>query len=367
LRLAALSILLLALALLPPALTAPGQAQDCTRTASAGESVSGELRGPENSGETHVICVRAERGYWLRVRVEVFHKEFLSSRVITGLSSEGGGYLLYMDEVLPSGGRRVYEYNWYVTEAVGVFRVVLTSVANRLAPSVVGYTVTVSQERSYDAELVLLRTGGASEEYSMAIPDAPGEVFAPEGVPELPEMKPGQTLVLTGHLSASITRESGDGATLYGGRDGSDIYALTVTAPANAPLNITLKPSAAASLQVVLRSEDGASLLSAASKKPGEEASISTSTSRGLARGRLLIDVQLLRSSEPSVPYTLTVSLGEPPKQPAIEADVKPPFPESQARAIVLGFSATVIALTAASVVLGWVRRRPGRAQPYYW
>ncbi|MEM2436316.1 MAG: hypothetical protein QXL55_07670, partial [Nitrososphaerota archaeon] len=125
-------------------------------------------------------------------------------------------------------------------------------------------------------------------------------------------------------------------------------------------------PPERASLLVVLRSEDGAALVSASSRRAGEPATISTSFIKAVKDGRLLLDVQLLRSDVHAVAYAVEIVLGEPPKQEA-QMEFKPPFPESQARIIVIGFSATVIAATIASVIIGWFRRKPERQQPYYW
>ncbi|MCS7146517.1 MAG: hypothetical protein RMJ28_04250 [Nitrososphaerota archaeon] len=347
---------------LPPVLAG----QDCLRTLAIGESVEGELRGPENSGETHIYCVKAEKGQWLSVRVEMYHKELLNSRIITGLSQEGGGFLLYSDEILPSGGQKSYLYSWYVTGNEGSFRIILTSVAARLAPSVVGYRVFVSVSSNLDAELVQVKSELGSETYSLKIGDAPGEVYAPENLPELPSLSPGKTLTLAGHLSANVVKEVESGAELYGGRDTGDIYILPVDAPANSRLNITVKPPPKTSLLVVLRSEDGAALTSASSKRPGEPASIATVFNKAVRDGRLLVDIQLLKSENPDVAYSLELVLTEPPKTES-EVELKPPFPESQARTLVIGFSATVIAVTVASVVIGWFRRRPERQPAYYW
>ncbi|MEM0445286.1 MAG: hypothetical protein QXO86_04890 [Nitrososphaerota archaeon] len=350
------------LAYLPPT-TAE---QECRRQLIAGESVEGELRGPENSGETHVYCVKADPGSWLRVKLEMYHKELLNSRIITGISQEGGGFLLYRDEVLPSGGSKTYNYNWYVTGKEGSFRIVLTSVAARLAPSVVGYRVLVDVERRVDAEVVQLKSELGSETFSLRIGDAPGEVFSQEQLPQLPVMTPGKTLTFTGYLSGNIVRETEVGADLYGGRDTSDIYAIPVDAPAKSRLNITVKPSVAASLLVVLRSEDGGALTSMGSKRPGEAVTIATSFNKAVKDERLLVEVQLLRTESPEVGYSVEVVVAEPPR-PVEQAEFRPPFPESQARILVIGFSATVIAVTVASVVIGWFRRRPERQPTYYW
>lgn len=341
--------------------------QECIRDLVPGETAEGELRGPENSGETHTYCLKAEEGSWVSVTVEMYHKELLTSRIITGIAQAGGGFLLYRDEVLPTGGSKTYSYNWYVTGPDTNLRITLTSVANRLAPSVVGYRVSVSVNKAVDAAKVVLKSGtGAEESYSLNIGDAPGEVYSSEPLPELPKISPGQSLSFAGHLSANIVKETEKGAELYGGRDTSDVYAIPVEAPANSRLNITVTPPRGASLLVVLRSEDGAALVSAASKRAGEPATLSTSFSKTVKDGKLLIDVQLLRSDVPDVAYTVEVSLGEPPK-PANQVEFKPPFPESQARMIVIGFSATVIAVTVASVIIGWFRRRPERQPAYYW
>ena len=345
----------------------PAIGQECIRGLASGEVVEGELRGPENSGETHVYCIRAEKGSWVSVSVEMYHKELLTSRIITGIAQEGGGFLLYRDEVLSTGGSKAYSYNWYATGSDTNLRIVLTSVANRLAPSVVGYRVSVSISKAVDAGKVVVKSGpGAEESFTLNIGDAPGDVYSAEPLPELPKIGPGQSLSFAGHLSANIVKETEKGAELYGGRDTSDIYALPVEAPANSRINITVTPPKGASLLVVLRSEDGAALVSAASKKSGEPATLSTSFSKAVKDGRLLVDVQLLRSDVPDVAYTVEIVLSEPPK-PEAQVEFKPPFPESQARTIVIGFSATVIAVTIASVVIGWFRRRPERQPSYYW
>lgn len=362
--------LLLAAVLLAAILSsiqAPALGQECPRYLAPGESVEGELRGPENSGETHTYCLKAEEGSWVSVTVEMYHKELLTSRIITGIAQEAGGFLLYRDEVLPTGGSRTYIYNWYVTGPDTSLKIILTSVANRLAPSVVGYRVSVSVSKAVDAAKVVLKSEtGAEESSSLNIGDAPGEVYSSEPLPELPKISPGQSLSFAGHLSAGIVKETEKGAELYGGRDTSDIYALPIEAPANSRINITVTPPRGASLLVVLRSEDGAALVSAASKRAGEPATISTSFSKTVKDGKLLVDVQLLRSDVPDAAYTVDISLAEPPK-PVSQAEFKPPFPESQARTIVIGFSATVIAVTIASVIIGWFRRKPERQPAYYW
>jgi len=360
-RLLLIALVIGALLLMP---TAP--AQECIETLGDGSSKQGELRGPENSGETHVYCIRAEPGSWLTVELTMTHKEFLSSRIITGLSIQGGGFLLYRDEVLPKGGERVYRYSWYATAGETEFRLVLTSVAARLAPSVVSYSFTISQQPAKDASLVQLRRGSGTDTISINVGDAPSDPFA-EGLPELPALKQGETLTLTGYLSASVAKETERGAELYGGRDTSDIYALSLEGvEANARLNITVKPTREASLLLILRDEDGATLTSAASRKPGEEARIATIINKPLEAGRFFVEVQLLRSNTPQTDYTLEILLSEPPKaeQPV---EVRPPFPEAQARTLVIGFSAAVIAATIASVVIGWFRRKSYRPYPYYW
>ncbi|MEM4289894.1 MAG: hypothetical protein QXQ48_06440 [Nitrososphaerota archaeon] len=344
----------------------PVAGQQCIRSLATGDTVEGELRGPEDSGETHIYCLAAEKGDWLSVTVEMYHKERLSSRIITGLTVEGGGFLLYRDEVLPTGGSKTYSYNWYVSGSEGNFRLVLTSVANRLAPSVVGYRVSVSISREVDADIVQLKSGAGTETIRLDIGDAPSELYGTETLPELPGLTPGQSLTLTGHLSASISRETDLGAELYGGRDTSDMYLIPVNAPANSRLNITVTPPRGVSIQVVLRSEDGAALVSSSSRKPGEPAQISTSFSKAVKDEKLILDIQLLRSELPIVAYRVDVMISEPPRQET-QIEFKPPFPESQARIIVIGFSATVIAATIASVIIGWFRRKPERQQPYYW
>jgi hypothetical protein len=357
-----LAALVVASLLLPP--TAP--AQECAETLGAGSSKQGELRGPENSGETHVYCIRAEPGSWLTVELTMTHKEFLSSRIITGLASPGGGFLLYRDEVLPKGGEKVYRYSWYATSGETEFRLVLTSVAARLAPSVVGYSFTISQQPAKDASLVQVRRDSGLESFSLNIGDAPSDPFA-EGLPELPALKVGSSLTLTGSLSASLAKETEKGAELYGGRDTSDVYALNLEdVEANSRLNITVKPPRDASLLLILKAEDGATLTSAASRKPGEEARIATIVNKPLKAGRFFVEVQLLRSNTPQTDYTLEILLSEPPKKEQ-PVEVRPPFPEAQARTLVIGFSAAVIAATIASVVIGWFRRKSYRPYPYYW
>ncbi len=350
------------LLLLPP--SAP--ARECVETLGPGSSREGELRGPENSGETHVYCIRTEPGSWLTVELTMLHKEFLSSRIITGLSSPDGGFLLYRDEVLPKGGEKVYLYSWYATAGEAEFRLVLTSVAARLAPSVVGYSFTIFHQPAEDAALIQVRGDGSAETISLNIGDAPSDPFA-EGLPELPALKQGATLTFTGSLSANVARETEKGAELYGGRDTSDIYALSLTdVEANARLNITVKPPRDASLLLILKAEDGATLTSAASRRPGEEARIATLINKPLKAGRFFVEVQLLRSNTPRTDYTLEILLAEPPKREQ-PIEVRPPFPEAQARTLVIGFSAAVIAATIASVVIGWFRRRSSRPYPYYW
>ena len=360
-RLLLIALVIGALLLMP---TAP--AQECIETLGDGSSKQGELRGPENSGETHVYCIRAEPGSWLTVELTMTHKEFLSSRIITGLSIQGGGFLLYRDEVLPKGGEKVYRYSWYSTAGETEFRLVLTSVAARLAPSVVGYSFTISQQPAKDASLVQLRRGSGTDTISINVGDAPSDPFA-EGLPELPALKQGETLTLTGYLSASVAKETERGAELYGGRDTSDIYALSLEGvEANARLNITVKPPRDASLLLILKAEDGATLTSAASRRPGEEARIATIINKPLEAGRFFVEVQLLRSNTPQTDYTLEILLSEPPKKEQ-PVEVRPPFPEAQARTLVIGFSAAVIAATIASVVIGWFRRKSYRPYPYYW
>jgi hypothetical protein len=346
-------------------LMATAPAQECIDTLSGGNR-SGELRGPEDSGETHIYCLKAEPGYWLTVELTMTYEKYFSSRIITGLASPSGGFLLYRDDVLPQLGVKVYRYSWYVTAGETDLRLILTSVASRKAPSVVGYSFTISQQDAKDASLVQLRRDSGSESFSLNVGDAPNDPFA-EGLPKLPPLKQGETLILTGHLSASVAKETERGAELYGGRDTSDIYALSLEdIEANARLNITVKPPRDASLLLILKAEDGATLTSAASRRPGEEARIATVINKPLKAGRFFVEVQLLRSNTPLTDYTLEILVAEPPKREQ-PIEVRPPFPEAQARTLVIGFSAAVIAATIASVVIGWFRRRSSTPYPYYW
>ena len=356
--------LVIAALLLPLMASAP--AQECIDTLGHGGSGEGKLRGPEDSGETHIYCLKAEPGSWLTVELTIRHEKYFSSRIISGISSPSGGFLLYRDEILPQWGVKVYRYSWYATAGETELRLVLTSVAARKAPSVVNYSFTVSQQPAKDASLVQLRRGSGTDTISINVGDAPSDPFA-EGLPELPALKQGETLTLTGYLSASVAKETERGAELYGGRDSSDVYALNLEGvEANARLNITVKPPREASLLLILRDEDGATLTSAASRKPGEEARIATIINKPLEAGRFFVEVQLLRSNTPQTDYTLEILLSEPPKKEQ-PVEVRPPFPEAQARTLVIGFSAAVIAATIASVVIGWFRRKSYRPYPYYW
>jgi membrane associated rhomboid family serine protease len=103
---------------------------------------SGELRGPENSGETKdvVISLHAGRGYIYRVTY--IHKQYLSCRTITTLYY-GGAPIWYDDSILQKGGTVTAYFSAlkFSEHEEAIIRV--STIAARLAPSVADYRIDV--------------------------------------------------------------------------------------------------------------------------------------------------------------------------------------------------------------------------------
>jgi len=320
------------------------------------KQVSGTLRGPENSGETKIYEVEAPAGARIETTITMTHAEYLSARIILGLGSSQGGYFLSQDDTIVPGSSKTYFFSWYTTSNE-TFRVTLTSIADRYAPSVLNYTVKIILKQERDAPTVVIKSDGKQSTYSPSMVDAPPTVAEAAAAGPVATLTPGESLSLEGHLSPPYS-ERGNIVKLYGGKDVDDVYMIRVKPEAGSSLRVKLTPShGSAALLLSLMTGDGFTLDASSSKEGFVPATAQVNfTKQG--EQDIFVRVSLVRANTPELGYMLEAELTKPPQKPTITEQEPPLFPEGQARTIVIGASAAIIIITIASVIVGRYRRR---------
>lgn len=329
------------------------------------KQVSGTLRGPENSGETRIYEFEAPAGTRVEATVTMTHAEYLSARIIIGLGSSQGGYFLSQDDTIVPGSSKTYFFSWYTTSNE-TFRVTLTSIADRYAPSVLNYTLKIALSQERDAPTVTITSGGKQSTYMPSLIDAPPTVAEAAAAGPIATLAPGESMSLNGRLSPSYS-EKGNIVKLYGGRDTEDVYLVHIKPEAGSSLRVKLTPShGTAALLLSLMTSDGFTLDASSSKEGFVPATAQVNFTRQ-GEQDIFIKVSLIRANTPELGYTLEAELSKPPEKPTINEQQPPLFPESQARTIVIGASAAIIILTVASVIVGRYRRRGTTTYGYEW
>jgi hypothetical protein len=321
------------------------------------KQVSGTLRGPENSGETKIYEVEAPAGARIETTITMTHAEYLSARIILGLGSSHGGYFLSQDDTIVPGSSKTYFFSWYTTSNE-TFRITLTSIADRYAPSVLNYTVKILLKQERDAPTIVIKSDGKQSTYSPSMVDAPPSVAEAAAAGPVATLTPGESLSLNGSLSPPYSEKRGNIVKLYGGNDVDDVYLIRVRPEAGSSLRVKLSPSqGSAVLLLSLLTGDGFTLDASSSKEGSVPAAARVNFTRQ-GEQDIFVRVSLVRANTPELGYTLEAELTRPPQKPRITEQEPPLFPESQARTIVIGASAAIIILTLASVIVGRYRRR---------
>ncbi|MEM2041662.1 MAG: hypothetical protein QXI52_07155 [Nitrososphaerota archaeon] len=327
--------------------------------------VRGSLAGPENSGETKIYEFEVPGGVRVETTITMSHVEYLSARIILGIGLSTGGYFLSQDDIVTPGSSKTYLFSWYTTSNE-TFRITLTSIADRYAPSVLNYTVKIILRPERDAPIVTVNSDGKQSTYMTSLVDAPPTVAEAAAAGPIATLAPGEGLSLEGRLSPSYA-EKGQIVKLYGGKDIDDVYAVRVKPEAGSSLRVKLTPNhGSAVLSLSLMTADGFTLDASTSREGFVPATAQVNFTRQ-GDQEIYVKVSLLRANSPELGYTLEVELTRAPQKPTITEQEPPLFPESQARTIVIGASAVIIILTFASIIVGRFRRRSMTAYGYEW
>lgn len=119
------------------------------------ENFLGVLSGPERSGEQHQYMIDIEPGTLLVVNASFESIEGVGARIYTAISEPGGGNYAYADELLSSSSSRRLNLSYYFGSSTGTrkVRLLVGSVADRYAPALIGYALTVHRYRLLDMGL----------------------------------------------------------------------------------------------------------------------------------------------------------------------------------------------------------------------
>ena|GEM_PF-1069068 len=331
-----------------------------------GEVKEGPLsEAPEYTGKTECYLFNVSAGYTIAVNINVTHIQFLSARIIIGFGPSTGGYYLYYDDIIKEKEKKTYQLNWY-TVSEEKFKIILTAIADRYAPSNLSYAIKVNLKHERDAPTVVIKSDGKQSTYIPNIVDAPPTVDEANKTVPVATLTPGESLSLNGSLSPSYS-ERGNIVKLYGGNDIDDVYLIHVKPEAGSSLRVKLTPShGSATLLLSLMTGDGFILDASYSKEGRVPATAQVNFTRQ-GEQDIFIKVSLVRANAPELGYTLEAELTKPVQKPTITEQQPPLFPESQARTIVIGASAMIIIITIASVIVGRYKRRGTTTYGYEW
>lgn len=355
---ATLLAILLALSLLSA--SAQEEIREIAVEAGGSREVSGQLRGPENSGETHLYKVNTGPGLRVEVEFTLRHVEFVGSRISTAILSPSGGRYVGADDLLAQGAVKRFFYSWLTgSEGPGSVIIAVSSLADRLAPSVVNYTIKVSLLPQRDGEEVKYEAEARSEKIDLGIGDAPSTIQdAAPMASRLALVESGGRMQLSGYLSSSYSESAAGIKKVYGGNDYEDYYAVRVKTEPGSTLEVSATPHKPVRLSLSLQMKDGFTLNASASPSEGAPAATSIRFTKEEAEQVLYLRVGLLGGSAPEAPYDLVLSLRPPIRITPIEEREPPIMPGGQARMIVMGVAAAILAVTAGSAVVGRARRR---------
>lgn len=360
-------------ALVPESVSDDGSVRFAVEGNSQLTSCSGELAGPEYSGETETVLVRLKGsdkvsdGYVIRLHVEVRHVRFLAARYFVGYGPSTGGIFSSVDDVIREGDRKSITFEHYVAhDELDDLVVVVSSIAFRDTPAVLNYSVTVSAEPKADAKEVAIESkAGGKSTFTNNWGDVPGDYRnlkeGAAGYLATRTLQPGSSLELQGWLSMRQTDRAR--STYMFSRDQSDVYALSVKPTPMARLRVTVTPEEGSSrLSVTLRTRDGFPINSTTGPQGGA-AVVEMVYSESSRDDRLFVEVTLMESRAFLTPYRLRVEVIEPPPPPELPPQVIVPIPEAQVRSIVVGLTLIILSAVVVSAVVG--RRK--RSREYYW
>lgn len=384
-RKAALLIVLLLVTLVPSQIAlAQERRQNCTltpvlegnavkfvREGSTEERCTGELAGPEYSGETETVLIRLDGlerqvGYLVRIEVEVTHTRFLAARYFVGYGPEAGGVFNSVDDVIRPGETKQVRFEYYVAFGdSGNVLVTVSSVAFRDTPAVLNYSVKASATALMDGITVTVKDSGGQIKSSISTDwgDTPNDLVQTASTESghLPQLRIGEVLELSGFLSQRFTQQ-GSRPAFYFSRDTVDVYTLKIERVPNSRLNVTVKPQdPTARLTVTIRTKDGFPINSTTGQA-GEPVTVGMLITERMRDDTLLLEISLRELRSFSTGYRLSVRLVEPPPKPQLPPHMTLPMPESQVRSIVMGISVVIISAVVVSAVLG--RRK--RSRMYY-
>lgn len=119
------------------------------------ESFIGVLSGPEKSGEQHQYMIDIEPGTLLVANASFSSLEGVGARIYAAIGGPLGGNYAYRDELLSSSSSRTLNLSYYFGSSTnsGRVRVLVGSIADRYAPAVVGYVLSVHRYRLLDMGL----------------------------------------------------------------------------------------------------------------------------------------------------------------------------------------------------------------------
>ncbi|MCS7127597.1 MAG: hypothetical protein NZ953_04340 [Thaumarchaeota archaeon] len=341
------------------------------REGSTEEWCSGELVGPEYSGETETVLIRLsglERqvGYLVKIEVEVSHARYLAARYFVGYGPASGGIFNSVDDVIRPGERKTARFEYYVSFGEsGDLLVMASSISFRDTPAVLNYSVRASAVTVLDAPVITVKDsrGQVKSTVTTNWGDAPNDPYqvtdATAGL--LPQLKVGEVIELSGFLSQRYAQQGARPAFFFS-RDTTDVYTLRVERVPNSRLNVTVVPlDPTARLTVVIRTRDGFPINSTTGK-PGEPVNVGMMITELMRDDTVILEVSLRELKGFSTGYRMSARLVEPPPKPQLPQHMTLPMPESQVRSLVLGIS---VAIISAVVVSAFVGRRK-RTRMYY-
>ncbi|MEM2549054.1 MAG: hypothetical protein QW689_01280 [Nitrososphaerota archaeon] len=239
------------------------------------ENFIGVLSGPERSGEQHQYVIDIEPGTLLIVSVSFKSLEGVGARIYAAISEPSGGNYAYADELLASSSSRTLNLSYYFgssTDARNV-RLLVGSVADRYAPALIRYDLTVHRYRLLDMGLA---DAGDSLEAPLMIDLIDGE-----------RADDAHILSINGYLSPSGL-----------GNDHADYYLIRLPVKDDYVVSAEIMSDSSSLINAYIRLSDG---------YPVSRISGSGITAMLKNAGEFLVSVETYGASSSIISYNLTL------------------------------------------------------------
>lgn len=329
------------------------------------KKLGGQLRAVDVPTADKVYEVKVGAGKRIEVEASVWHVEYVGSRVTVSIMGKDGGTLVGASDVVAQGGRKDFLLSFALAKetAYDVVYVVVSTAADRFAPSVLNFSLTVRLLDEGDAKSVRYFPPGSNSPQELALtggdlPRSVGDALAM--AEQLPKLIPGSRFETFGYLSYEVRDQSGGRIRVFRGNDVDDYYAFRAEVSPTSSISVTVRPQARAVLMVALMHENGFVIKSTSSPNAGEPATLKVNFTEHLST-RMLVSVSVLSSQVASIPYSLEIGMSEPLKVEKVTEIEGPLLPDATARNVVMGVAIAVIAMGIASVVVGVRRSRSSR------